>query len=160
MCLLSVIDEAARHFENKNGSRPDILFLTEIGINSLWHDIHGSNPHRMAASEPLQDGDIVVGFTIRLDPDLPYGFYLSCSANENNKARGQPAFVKNRRRLFPVALIEVFDILLFPIYFLFCFRIELLGFLVSNIAVLLGSEKLECRQLQELCPGISLGLVF
>ncbi len=81
MCLLSVIDEARRHFEKENGCSPDILFLTEVGINSLWHDIHGNNPHRVAASEPLQDGDNVMGYTIRLDSNLSYGFRLSCSAN-------------------------------------------------------------------------------
>ncbi len=30
------------------------------------------------------------------------------SFNENNKARGQPAFLKTKQALFPVALIEVF----------------------------------------------------
>lgn len=79
MCLLSVIDEARRHFEKEHGCRPDILFLTEVGIDSLWHDIWGGDPHRMAESEPLRDGDSVMGYTIRLDPKLPYGFYLSSS---------------------------------------------------------------------------------
>ena len=80
MCILSVIDEARRHFEKEKGCTPDVLFLTEVGINSLWHDIHGNDPHGVAASEPLQDGDWVMGYTIHLDPDLPYGFRLSSSS--------------------------------------------------------------------------------
>jgi hypothetical protein len=84
MGILSVIDEAARHFEKEIGCYPDILFLTKVGINSLWHDIHGHNPHRVAASEPLQDGDRVMGYTISLDPKLPYGFRLSSSSQRRN----------------------------------------------------------------------------
>jgi len=82
---MEVIDEARRHFEKENGCKPDVLSLTKIGIDALWHDIWGCDPYGMSNSEPLQDGDIVMWYTIRLDPDLPYGFRLSSSCQRKDQ---------------------------------------------------------------------------
>lgn len=76
MCFMSVIDEAARHFETETGHRPETLYLTAVGIYALYHDICGINPTFMSQVR-LKNGDSIMGYKICLDPELPYGFRLA-----------------------------------------------------------------------------------
>jgi len=103
MSFLAVINEAQRNFKAEQQEEADIVFLTAQGLNALWHCICGCSPQYVSMIPSIKDGDMVMGFTVRLtDEKLISGFRLSSPTTMSIRiyysVRISQAFLKNKRK--------------------------------------------------------------